>query len=157
MICCMTVSCASGAWMTSSLPLLILNLMSVGSTKLALATTVALTMLDGGVAMTVRTSTVTSPATATLASTTVRADTLRFLIFFIVLSFVLFVFVVVGYGERTDFRRNSNSVMPSSRCRLFLHVPLFLLGRSASAARRRQRFCRERWQLPMPCSDWSIV
>jgi len=39
-------------------------------------------------------------ASPRLANTTVRADTLRFLIIFIVLSFVLFVFVLVGYGER---------------------------------------------------------
>src|SRR5262245_51034523 len=108
MICCMTVSCNSGAWMTSSVPLLILNLMSVGSTKLALAATGALTMLDGGVATAVWTTAVTSPATATLVSTTVRAvfplslaigtrldRAVRFLIIFIGFVFVLF---FVGYG-----------------------------------------------------------
>jgi hypothetical protein len=61
---------------------------------------------EDGVAKAAPTSAVTA-ASPRLANTTVRADTLRFLIFFIVLSFVLFVFVLVGYGERADCRRNS--------------------------------------------------
>jgi hypothetical protein len=70
---------------------------------------------EDGAAKTVPTNAVTA-ASPTQANTTVRAvvplaplllpigtrpDTnLRFLIIFIVLSFVLFVFVLVGYGER---------------------------------------------------------
>jgi hypothetical protein len=97
--------------MVSSFPLSILNLMSVGCTKLALATTVELTMFEGGVATAVRTIAMTSPATATLASTTVRAffplslaigtrldSDVRFLIIFIDFScfvYLLVVFVLV--------------------------------------------------------------
>jgi len=54
---------------------------------------------EGGAAKAAPTSAVTA-ASPRLANTTVRADTLRLLIIFIVLSFVLFVFVLVGYGER---------------------------------------------------------
>src|SRR5687768_10636402 len=67
-------------------------------------------VLWGGAAKAAPASAVTA-ASRRLANTTARADTLRFLIFFIVLSFVLF--VLVGYRERADCRRSSNSVMPS--------------------------------------------